>query len=226
MLDLRFHVLPGKFIPIGFEQEYIKAYELFRSNWSETFQEIFGSNFILYSNDFTRQDYIQAIFLEEKCIAVDCVREINLKNPADLDDSWFKPWKRSYLKRFIRKGYKRCLVNSYFTVHKDYRKSVVHDKYSISYVMGCLSVLYQIELGSSLMFGMMRNDRSMHSLGTMWGSQTIESNIMYNSAPTDLVVFTKENVRKAATKFPDFVFDIFNLKRDYYSPGARHARSA
>lgn len=220
---LKFYVLPGKFLPEGMGSEYREAYETYQSHWTEALQEIHGSEFWLSSNDFTRQDYIQALFLGEECIALDCVREIDLRNPADFDDSWFRPWKKDHLGIFAESGFRRCLVNSYFTVHKDYRRTNLSEaSFSVSYVMGCLSVLHQMELGVPLMFGMMRNDRSMHSLGSRWGSMTIEENVIHNKTPSNLVVFKSDEIKKAASTFPKFVFDLFDNKINYYSKEEKH----
>lgn len=226
MLDLKYCILPGKFMPPGLELEYQRAYETFQSCWGEAFRELFGPDYVLYSNDFTRQDYIHTLFAGDKCIALACLREIDLRNPADLDDSWFKPWKRSHLTNFARAGHRRCLVDSYFTVHKDYRRSALPGQESVGHILGCLTVLYQLDLGVPLMFGMTRNDRSMNKLTARWGTEVVETNIIHNNTPTDLIVFTTEKIRAAMKTFPPIVFDLYQNKRDYYAQGAQHARAA
>ncbi len=212
MQDINFQVFPARFITEDNRQNYLASYNTFKSTWLDAFTEIFGENYCYTSNDFSRQDLIQGLFIKNQCVALDCIREINLTSPVDLDDSWLKPWKKEHIESLVKQGYERCLINSYFTVHKDFRKAIYNEKYSISYILGCLSVLYQLELGSPLMLGMMRNNRSMNTLGRSWGSSVIEENVIHNTIPTDLVVFKSREVFQASKNFPPIVFEIFKNK--------------
>lgn len=210
MLDLEFYVLPGKIMPQALKRQYTQVYETFRSHGTEA----------LPSSEFTRQDYVQALFHKKECIAVDCVREINLANPADLDDPWFKVWKRSHLAELVSAGYERCLVKSHFTLHKDYQKTAFQDQWSVGYIMGSLSVLYQLELDIPLMFSMMRSDHAFLSLTKKWGGRTIESNVMNpNGKASDLIIFAKNEIRSATERFPDLVLEIYEHKTDHYVSG-------
>lgn len=226
MLNLRYFVLPGKYLPIGFENEYKSAYKTYSTCWGEAFRELFGNDFVLYSNDFTRQDYVHALFNGNECIAVAFQREIDLNNPADLDDSWFKPWKKSHFANLVRAGYRHSLMYSNFTVQKLYRKSVLQNNLSISHIFGCLHILYQFELGIPLMFGMTRNDRSMDKLTAKWGAEVIERGLIHNTTATDLIIFTTQSIQAAMKDFPDIAFDLFQNRHDYFSQGDQRARSA
>jgi hypothetical protein len=209
MQDINFKIFPTRFVRPDNQLNYLASYKTFKETWLDTFTEIFGEDYFYTSNDFSRQDYIQGLFIENQCVALDCIREINLKNPVDLDDSWLKPWKKEHIESMLGQGYERCLINSYFTVHKDFRKTIYNEKYNISYILGCLSVLHQLELGIPLMLGMMRNNRSMNTLGKSWGSSVVEQNVIHNTIPSDLVVFKSKEVYEASKNFPPIVFEIF-----------------
>jgi hypothetical protein len=213
-MKLEFAILPGRTSSTPALGYYLSAYATFQSVWQETLAGIHGSSHVLHSNDFTRQDHIQALFAEEGlCIALDCVRAVRLDNPVDLNDSWLRPWPKEILDDLSA----RCpmaFINSYFTVHPSYRRTQADDTHHVSYVIGCLSVLYQLEVGMPLMLGMMRRDRSMNKLGVSWGAKTLMAT-NHNGSETDLVVFDLDSVREAARCFPEVVFDLFKRRNDF-----------
>lgn len=213
--NLRFAIIPLRDVSKDLEKDYLSAYETYHLVWNETFKDLFGADYKLFSNDFTRQDFIQALFLGDQCIALDLIRQVDLKNPVDLDDSWLKSWSSDELSKLVWRGHEKCLINSYFTVHPDFRRSFGQHQINAGFLMGCLSVLHQTELNVTAMLGMMRNNRSMNALGKMLGSSLIAENIIHNSIPSDLVVFLKENIEKASKTFPEYAFDLFNNKTDY-----------
>ncbi|HEX6084991.1 MAG TPA: hypothetical protein VF266_10735 [Thermoanaerobaculia bacterium] len=186
---------------------YLSAYDTFRSVWSETYRAIHGDAYVSHSNDFTRQDYIQALFEGELCVGLDCVRKIRLDNPADLDDSWLGPWPAEILDA-LQRDHAEALINSCFTVHRDYRKHDGRSGHPVSYLLGCLSVLHQLETGAPLMLGMMRCDRSMNKLGDALGATTLRMTT-YNGKETALVAFERDRVRQAAATFPDVALRLF-----------------
>lgn len=223
--EFEFKILSPKSNDPNNQALYQQAYDTWNFVWQETFREIFKSDYVLHSNDFTRQNYIQALFMGDKCIALDLIREVDVRNPIDRDDSWLKIWNRSDLEKLTTDGHNKVLVNSYFTVHPQYRRSLGDKQINAGYLMGCLSVLHQLELGNSAMLGMMRNNRSMNTLGKMLGSSVVQENILHNLTPTDLVVFLDKDVKKASQDFPSYVFEIFQNKTNYHH-GEDYARAA
>jgi hypothetical protein len=212
----QFLILAGKIRSPGYEREYDSAYQLYKSVWTQTMTEVHGKEHKLFSDDFTRQDYIQAVFFDGQCIALDCLRVIDLKNPADFDDSWFSDWDKKHLIELSKKGHTQCLVNSHFTVHEDHRKASQNEEHHVSYILGCLSVLHQLDLKFPVMLGMMRNNRSMNKLGQEWGASTLEANVPHYNIPSDLVAFFADNVRLASKKFPKVVMEIYKNKIDTF----------
>lgn len=211
-MQLKFCVLPGRTAhPLD---GYDSAYATFHSVWQETLQGIHGSGYVQHSNDFTRQDYVQALFAADgSCVALDCVREIGLGNAVDRKDSWLAPWPAEILNALAAE-HTGAWINSYFTVHPAHRKMKCEDTHPISYILGCLSVLYQVELDVPLMLGMMRRDRSMNALGARLGAETLLTTT-YHGVETDLVVFRKNAVVEASKKFPALALEIFERRHDH-----------
>jgi hypothetical protein len=107
-------------------------------------------------------------------------------------------------------------VNSCFTIHRDYRRHDGRSGHPVSYLLGCLSVLHQLESGEPLMLGMMRCDRSMNKLGDSLGATTLRTTT-YNGSETALVVFRRERVEEAAKTFPSVVFDLFQSRSELHA---------
>jgi hypothetical protein len=212
-MNVHFGILPGRGAsPVELDR-YVSAYDTFHSVWQDTLGAIDGNGYVHHSNDFTRQDYIQALFGDGgACVALDCVRAVALDNPVDLQDSWLHPWPAEVL-RDLASEHAVAWINSYFTVHPAHRKTLCHDAHPVSYVMGCLSVLHQLESGVPLMLGMMRRDRSMNALGKRLGADTLLTTT-HNGIETDLVVFRIDGVRQAMTKFPSLASELFARRID------------
>ena len=190
--------------------EYLRAWETFRDVWQETLQPIRGADYVQHSNDFTRQDKILALFDGGLCAGLDCLRRIDLRNPVDLDDSWLAAWPRDVLQELAARA-PSAFINSYFTVHPSYRRTLAGEEHALSYALGSLSVLYQASVGMPLMIGMARHDRSMHTLVTRWGARSLLTTT-YNQAETDLVVFEIEAVRIAVRAFPQSILELFESR--------------
>lgn len=196
-----------------FRVPYLSAYNVFHSVWEETFKSLSGDSFRQYSDDFTRQDQIQGLFHGDECIALNCIREVSLRNPVDLKDSWLNDWPKDKIESLAQE-YSKALINSYFTVHPRYRKTQNPSDLNPSYILGCLTVIHQMEVKYPLMLGMMRNDRSMNKLGSLWGCLNLDT-VLHNNIPTDIVVFTPETILEARKKFPNQIEQIYKNKIDF-----------
>lgn len=211
-MNLCFHIITPNHLSEN--KFYHSSYELHKKVWTEEFSKLFGSEYKYSSNDFTRQNYIQSLFLDDQCIALSCLRRINFSSPADKEDSWLSSWPQRSIEDLQNQGFNSASINSYFTVDKNYRKTMHSSGTSLSYIMGCLSVLHQVEVEEQLVLGMMRQDRSMHSLGQKWGSEIVEHGVLHNNIPTDLVTFKIPAIKKIMNEFPKIVFDIYKQKID------------
>src|SRR3954466_4957192 len=88
---LKLVVLPGSGVPANARTYYEAAYATWKQVWKQTLLELDGSD-QLHSDQFTRQDYIIAIFHGPLCVALCCFRRADFSMPGSIEDSWFKPW--------------------------------------------------------------------------------------------------------------------------------------
>jgi hypothetical protein len=226
MSDYKFVVFERTDWNKTWNEDQHKSYDTFSKVWTQTYREIHGPQYQFFSDDFTRQDFIEVLFVDGECAALDCIRNVNLHAPSAPADSWFRSWNKKHLETLKIQGVSLCSINSYFTVHPDHRKSAQPGTLHPSYILGCLSVLNQLERKIPVMLGMMRNNRSMDQLGLALGSQAIEKNVLHNNLPTDLVAFHQDSVKKASKTFPALVFDLFKNRLDHQSSRRDHERAA
>ncbi|HPI41408.1 MAG TPA: hypothetical protein PLJ21_11430 [Pseudobdellovibrionaceae bacterium] len=222
------YVFSGKDLLTDNRDIYLDSYNLFKNVWESTLKEINGCDFRLFSNDFTRQDRIHALFYGSDCAGLTCLRKINLDNPVDLEDSWLRIWHQNHFDEIKSQSGPESYINSYFTVNQNFRKSLQKNSTPVGYILGCLSFLDQLHIESPTVLGMMRMDRSMHKLGALWGSELIEGSVEYNNTPTDLVVFKKNRVEQASKLFSPIVYELWNQRINFIQEeqNEKHKRAA
>jgi hypothetical protein len=214
-VNLKLFIFQGRNAGAPYLQEYRAAYTVFKTTWTSAFRELFGQDFAMYSNEFTRQDKIIALFTGQDCVGLTCMRNVSLHNPAHREDSWFKPWTDEDFRAIACAPGQEVVVNSFFTIEQKYRKSLALESLSASYILGCLSLLELLNSPQDTMLGMMRTDRSMQKLGHQWGSLEIQKSVLHNGIATDLVQFTRESLNLAKHSYHPLVFDIWNRRSDF-----------
>ena len=90
-IKLRFVICPGSHPDQDYLAEYTKIFDCWKSVWGQAYAEMKFEN-RLYSDAFTRQDYVGAIFLEERCLAVCLFRWAQFDQPDFATDSYFSLW--------------------------------------------------------------------------------------------------------------------------------------
>ena len=173
------------------------------------------ADYQLYSNDFTRQDTILACFVNEKCVALNAHRNIDLSNIADRHDAWLSPWAPELLDQ-LEKKFTGQQISSCFSVDPDFRKDNLQlQGLSLAFVHGALSLMYFCESKLELSLGSMRKHRKMQELSNSWGGQCVVENVIYNNEPTDLVLFEKSQIKNKIQEFPFFIHQIYKQKIDF-----------
>ncbi len=191
---------------------YMATYRTYEEVWAKAFPELDKPSAI-FSNDFTRQDYIVSLMDGDTCAACSFFREVNIKNPIHRKDSWFKEWPNEIFDKLTNDGLNSGLIYSYGTVHSDYRKSK-RPELKTFLLIGYLSMLQAQQDQFQLMFGATRNSHKVDEACSSWGSITLKENISYFNTNADLVVFTPSSVSSASEKYPALAFDLFNHRLD------------
>lgn len=206
-------ILPARDLMPAYKSYYLATYDTYSAVWSKAFSELDKPGPI-FSNDFTRQDYIVSIMDGATCAACSFFREVNISNPVHRQDSWFKEWDNEIFSNLLTDGLSKGLIYSYVTVHPNYRKALRPDFKALAMV-GCLSMLQAQFDGFQLMFGATRNSHKMDEACASWGSLTLKSNVPYMNTQANLIVFTPSSVKIAQEKYPAETVGVFEQRLDF-----------
>lgn len=191
--NLKYILCPGSQPDPSFYSYYEKIYSCWRDVWTEAFSEL-NVKKDMYSDAFTRQDYIGAIFHEEQCIAMSFFRWVDANLSTLKDDSYFSNWNESHISSLCSKG-KKVIICSYFTVHQNVRRDSLG--FSAKDLMCGLLVETFLHSKADCMTGAVRINKGVNSLVERWGATPIAQNIpSNNNALVDLVGFYKDDILK------------------------------
>ena len=98
------------------------AYQAWREAWLDVFHNKMGLNASLYSNDFSRQTYVMALFEKRECIGVAFMREVDFRSKIAVDDSYFRFWPEDILEE-LRIKHQKVMIASNFTITQAYRRN-------------------------------------------------------------------------------------------------------
>jgi hypothetical protein len=189
--QLHYHILHHRAIGAEHKARQIEAYECWHRVWSETFRELDGTD-NLFSDDFTRQDEIGALYQGNECIGVTGYRWINLEFPYFKDDSYFRAWPREILESIAATTPRVC-VGSNLAVAPEWRGA--RHGFRVGDLLLALHVRRFHETNPELaqiMLGTMRNNRGMNALSYRLGATPIVEGAIHHGVEVDLVIFRRQ----------------------------------
>lgn len=207
-LGLELVMIPGRKAVGNESYHYQEAYGLWKDVWSQTLKDLDGLH-ALPSDQFTRQDLILGLFLQNKCIGLSCFRKADLANPVDRMDSWFTPWMESTMVEMSKK-YAFSAANSFFTIHPNFRKSKSAPLdavpagglgVDVSVLMAELVVTTAYHSGADATYGVTRNNRSVNKLAYHGGAVPIAKDQMHHGVSVDLIALIPEHLEPAMRSF-------------------------
>lgn len=190
---LRYVVCPGSHPEKKFQNLYESIYGCWDTVWSDAYKEMKFSN-PLYSDAFTRQDYIGAIMHEEICLGLCFFRWTNTASADFSKDSYFSYWSAEDLSQLAPQG-SQIIVSSNFTVHPIARKGNLD--FSMKDLLTGISVEFFVNANAVAMAANLRVDKKVNEACARWGGKLIRPNVhVSNGICGDLMVFQKELVMK------------------------------
>lgn len=191
---IQLYVLSSEvFLTSGSLALYERCFSLWKEVWLPTLKELDGIQ-TLYSDGFTRQDFICALEVQGQLVGLCCFKRMNLKLVTHREDSWFAPWPQPIL-RELAAEYANALVPSWLTVSADFRRSAGYQGINVALILSELIGLNCLELNMDIAFGTPRKDRSVNRLVSQAGAQCLLSDVIHHGVPVDLVAFYPEKLR-------------------------------
>jgi len=163
------------------------AYQCWYRVWSQTFRELDNSE-TLFSDDFSRQDEIGALFLDEACLGLSGFRWVDLSLPITRHDSYFRAWPAHVLAQVAATTPRVC-VGSNLAVAPEWRG--VRSPARVSEVLLTNAVRRFHNSDAQLMLGTMRNDKGMHVLSYRLGARPLARGLTFHNVNVDLIAFTR-----------------------------------
>jgi hypothetical protein len=172
----------------------LAVYNMWKELWSSTLLELDGSD-KLFSDDFTRHQYVGALLHNEEPIGLCLFSEFDLEYPMWKEDSYFKIWPEETILKVSQEALnKKILVCCYFTIAKAWRKST--SEIDFKKVLAGLAVKYFINSDCSLMIATTRNNRGMDKVTYNLGAIPLIKDQVLHGVLVDLVLFKNEECRK------------------------------
>lgn len=171
-------------------EKYKTIYNHWHTIWSATFQEIDEGDG-LFSDQFTRQDEILALFHNDVCVAVCCHRLVDMRMPSFKKDSYFEPWTDYALQR-LRKNGDKVIIDSQVSVDPKFRK--MQNGMKFIDLMAYVSFLHLSRLQISSITAASRNLRSMDSVFEKFGPEHLEKDVLYHGESTSLYALFPEQI--------------------------------
>jgi hypothetical protein len=165
------------------EPSIAEAYACWREVWFEALVELDGIK-RLYSDDFTRQDEISALFYDDICVGLTGCRFVDISSEAARDDSYFKAWPEAALDALAADGTRLCIGNN-MTVRREWRGRI--DGLSIKRLLMILSIQRFLASDAHALAGTMRISRAMDRVVYDLGFQPIVRGVVHHGVEVDLV---------------------------------------
>lgn len=167
-----------------------EAYRTWKLVWSKAFLELDGNGQI-FSDGFTRQTKIGAIFYKDICVSLAAFREADFNYIFQREDSLLNSWDDDAYKILTSDG-KRVSICSYLSVHPEFRGFINTDvTFKLIMVHLCARVL--LDSSCDVMTGTMRCNRGTDKSAYSAGATFIKKASMHN-VEVDLVGFYKKHI--------------------------------
>ncbi|MBY0517848.1 MAG: hypothetical protein K2P81_13140 [Bacteriovoracaceae bacterium] len=95
-------------------------YQQWKKVWVDVFQNEMQLDHRFYSDDFTRQDKIIALYFKDMFVGTAFIREVNQLSTPIMEDSCFRYWPKAILES-IKESSIKMSIASHFTIHHDFR---------------------------------------------------------------------------------------------------------
>lgn len=191
---LQLIIMPGQRPPLWQRTMYETAFETWRTVWEEAANEIENFPKKVYSNDFTRQDEVLAVFRGDDCTSLGFWTELDMSYEASRADQYFQSWDSESLNQLTKYGMKVGKY-SYFTVSKPYRSWSREVGISLTDLQVGLFGLRFLDSDCSAMTGTTRNNRKINLVCERGGAQIIKKNVMQYGSEVDLMAWYKHTVK-------------------------------
>ena len=198
-------------VPTNCYEKYNSAYSLWHKVWSQTLKELDGVEH-LYSNEFTRHDFMSVIFQNAKAVSLMCYSIVDLNLISRREDSWFSCWDPNYLEQ--QKSNSPSLFAAWFCTDMEFRKSNKAHRINVSELIIQTFAMLVLEENYKAGYGVTRNNRSVDKYSQNAGSVTVGQSSAHG-CDVNLVLFEPEKIKEAQQYYSAEFMAIWNKRKDF-----------
>lgn len=167
-----------------------EVYKTWKLVWSKAFLELDG-NEKLFSDGFSRQTKIGALFYKDICVSLATFRETDFSHAFQREDSLLEAWDEEAFTRLLIDGPK-VTVCSYLSVHPDFRGEIAPSM-TLKLLISLMSIRAFLQSNSNVMTGTMRCDRGTNKAAKAVGATPLKKSSMHGGE-VELVAFYKNHI--------------------------------
>jgi hypothetical protein len=192
--NLKLFILPGKNPPLDLIDKYTTAFLTWKTVWEEAAAELSDFPDKLYSNDFTRQDEILAVFRGSDCTSLGFWTEMDMTLITSKLDQYFQMWDDESFAKLTMHG-KKIGKYSYFTVSKPYRSWSREVDVSLTDLQVGLFGYRLLDSNCSAMTGTTRNNRKINLVCERGGAQLLKKGLVQHGCEIDLMAWYRHTTK-------------------------------
>lgn len=213
--DLKYVVFPGSTIePIEAANAVYRTWKLV---WSKAFLELDGNGQV-FSDGFTRQTKIGAVFYKDICVSLSAFREVNFSSPFQSEDSLLSAWDPEAFRILLSDGPKVSIC-SYLSVHPEFRGEVAPGV-TLKLITTYLCAKMLVNSDCNVMTGTMRCNRGTDKSAYASGATFIKKSVMHD-VEVDLVGFYKKHILANQGQYQHLWAEkLWNERTDYMNQAA------
>ncbi|MEN0058360.1 MAG: hypothetical protein AAGB31_05960 [Bdellovibrio sp.] len=190
--DFSYVMCPGSQPLKEFNEIHKQIYKCWHEVWEKTFEELKIEKKV-YSDAFTRQDYVGALFFQNICVGMSFFRWAHRERDDFSRDSYFENWQAQHLDVLCSQG-PDIIVCSNYTLHPLARGNQL----GLSTKDLLLGMIVETFLNSQAhaMTGAVRKSRKVNEVCSRWGATEIDQDIPSGYGDmVDIMAFFKDQVR-------------------------------
>lgn len=200
--------------------EHGLAYRCWKETWQKVHREEMRVDHVLYSDDFSRQDIIVALFSGGACVGSAFMRFSNPAEGVCREDSYFRFWPPEAMNMILEMtGGRQLVLASYFTIAQEFRNK----RDGICWKSLLLSLFLEkfLTLDAGIMITAARKMKSNEKLCLSLGAELIAPDIPFfingkiiPGETADLVFWKKNNTHSLTSELTLLKERIWKQKYD------------
>ncbi len=202
------------------DSDYLNLlYKSWKRNWFDLFEEI-GNREQCSSDEFARQDYFLALYLNHELAGSIGFREVDLSLEVGVDDSYMIPWPGEFKSTFSKE---KILLMSGFNIAKKFRGRFL--RVPSMFLFGTFIMKQFLRSKNLALVTIARNDAGVNKFCEAFGANKVGYSENFHGKECDLMCFEKESVKLFPIKameqiLGDKEIEDFNEKKEIYKIGA------